>query len=84
VRLQTVCVRHHPPEIGDDTDALSAHNLEWVRRINASGRAFLSPSLVDDIWMARVSIGVESTERGHLEELIRLMAEHRISGRTQR
>lgn len=71
VRLQTVCVRHVPAGMSDDE--LSEHNLDWVRRINTSGQAFLSPSLLDDVWMARVSIGVESTERHHLERLLELM-----------
>ncbi len=76
VRLQTVCVRHVPAALAGDTEAISAHNLEWVRRINVSGSAFLSPSQLDDGWMARVSIGVESTERHHLERLLDLMDEH--------
>ncbi len=77
VRLQTVCVRHRPPQLHpDDREGLSAHNLAWVRSVNTSGEAFLSPSLLDEIWMARVSIGVESTERHHLERLLRLMDHH--------
>jgi aromatic-L-amino-acid decarboxylase len=76
VRLQTVCVRHVPstnegqPLAGD---ALDAHTLRWVRAINTSGQAFLSPSLLEERWMARVSIGVEATERRHLERLVELM-----------
>lgn len=73
VRLQTVCVRHTPLAVADQPEALSGHNLGWVRAINTSGEAFLSPSLLDDVWMARVSVGVESTERHHLERLLELM-----------
>ncbi|MEM7287730.1 MAG: pyridoxal-dependent decarboxylase, partial [Actinomycetota bacterium] len=76
VRLQTVCVRHTPRAIAGDAAAVSEHNLEWVRAINTSGEAFLSPSLLDDVWMARVSVGVESTERHHLERLLALMRRH--------
>ena len=76
VRLQTVCVRHIPPTLAGDAEAISAHNLEWVRDLNLSGEAFLSPSQLEDGWMARVSIGVESTEREHLERLLQLMDQH--------
>jgi aromatic-L-amino-acid decarboxylase len=53
--------------------ALDAHTLDWVGRINASGDAFLSPSMLDDRWMVRVSIGVETTTREHLEQLWKLL-----------
>ncbi|MEM9203562.1 MAG: pyridoxal-dependent decarboxylase, partial [Actinomycetota bacterium] len=79
VRLQTVCVRHTPNRLLGDAAAISDHNLEWVRRINVSGAAFLSPSQLDGGWMARVSIGVERTERAHLERLLDLMDEHTSS-----
>ncbi|MFK7919262.1 MAG: aspartate aminotransferase family protein [Ilumatobacter sp.] len=76
-RLQTVCVQHRPATVApDDREALSAHNLAWVRSINSSGNAFLSPSLLDDQWIARISIGVEATERHHLESLLALMEQH--------
>ena len=77
MRLQTVCVRHVPSarvESGDDRD-LDDHTLAWVRSINLSGQAFLSPSLLEDRWMVRISVGVEMTERSHLERLIVLMRE---------
>ncbi|MEZ5245592.1 MAG: pyridoxal-dependent decarboxylase [Acidimicrobiales bacterium] len=75
VRLQTVCVRHVPPGFDDPSraEALDAHTLEWVRAINTSGAAFLSPSMLDDRWMVRISVGVESTERHHLERLVELL-----------
>lgn len=77
VRLQTVCVRHTPDHLaGGDSDEISEHNLSWIRSLNRSGQAFLSPSLLDDGWMARVSIGAESSERQHLERLIDLMNAH--------
>ena len=40
------------------------------------GAAFLSPSLLDGGWMARVSIGVESSERRHLAQLRVVLYEH--------
>ena len=76
VELQTVCIRHVP--IGDDGepltgDALDAHTLDWVERINASGEAFMSPSILDGQWMVRVSIGVEGTTREHVARLWRII-----------
>jgi aromatic-L-amino-acid decarboxylase len=75
VRLQTVCVRHVPDHLAHPSrgEELDAHTLDWVRAINTSGNAFLSPSMLHDRWMVRVSIGVEATERRHLEALIQLM-----------
>jgi aromatic-L-amino-acid decarboxylase len=71
VPLQTLCVRHEPE--GSAGDALDRHTLAWAERINRSGRAYLTPALLDGRWMVRVSIGAESTERAHLEELWRVM-----------
>jgi aromatic-L-amino-acid decarboxylase len=71
VALQTVCVRHVPA--GIDGDELDRHTLAWVEAINSSGRAYLTPSILDGRWMARVSIGVERTERHHVEELWSMM-----------
>jgi len=78
VSLQTVCVRHTPtthdgkPLTGE---ALDTYTLGWVETINASGAAFLSPSVLDGQWMVRVSIGVEDTTRNHIEQLWSLMRE---------
>ncbi len=86
VSLQTVCVRHRPTHVtragdtaADDTPMTAAeaedHTLRWVRAINDSGRAYLTPSKLDDAWMVRISIGVEATERHHVEALWNLMKE---------
>jgi aromatic-L-amino-acid decarboxylase len=71
VRLQTLCVRHQPD--GLDGDALDAHTLAWVDRINRSGAAYLTPAKLDGRWMVRVSIGAEATERAHVEALWQTM-----------
>ncbi|MGE3667869.1 MAG: pyridoxal-dependent decarboxylase, partial [Steroidobacteraceae bacterium] len=73
VPLQTVCVRHETP--GLEGEALDAHTLDWVGRINSSGKAYLTPSQLEGRWMARVSFGVERTEREHVEALWRLLRE---------
>jgi aromatic-L-amino-acid/L-tryptophan decarboxylase len=71
VPLQTVCVRHRPH--GLDGDALETHTMSWVDAINQSGQAYLTRSLLDGRWMVRVSVGVESTERRHVEALWSIM-----------
>ncbi|HEV7139114.1 MAG TPA: pyridoxal-dependent decarboxylase [Steroidobacteraceae bacterium] len=67
VPFQTVCVRHVPQGLAGE--ALDAHTLAWVRRINDSGRAYLTPAVLGDRWMVRVSFGVEATEHEHVERL---------------
>jgi len=67
VPLQTVCIRHLKP--GLDEAALAAHNLEIARRVNDSGKAYLTPSMLKGRQMLRVSIGAETTERRHVEAL---------------
>jgi aromatic-L-amino-acid/L-tryptophan decarboxylase len=67
VPLQTLCVRHEPA--GLDGEALDRHTLAWVDRVNRSGAAYLTPAVLDGGWMVRVSIGAETTERSHVEEL---------------
>jgi len=71
VPLQTVCVRHHPA--GLEGDALDAHTLAWVGRVNRSGEAYLTPAVLDGRWMVRVSIGAEPTERADVEAVWRAM-----------
>jgi aromatic-L-amino-acid decarboxylase len=67
VQLQTVCVRHEPA--GLVGEALDAHTLAWVARVNKSGAAYLTPAMLDGRWMVRISIGSEQTEQRHVEEL---------------
>lgn len=67
VKLQTVCVRHEPE--GLSGEALQQHTLGWCDRINKSGRAYLTPAILDGQWMVRVSIGAEATEREHVAKL---------------
>lgn len=73
VPLQTVCLRHLKP--GLDEAALAAHNLEIARRINEGGRAYLTPSMLKGTQILRVSIGAETTERVHVEQLWALLRE---------
>jgi aromatic-L-amino-acid decarboxylase len=72
-RLQTVCVRHDPE--GLSGDALDAHTRAWAERLNASGRAWVTPAVLDGRWMVRVSIGAIPTERADVEALWAAMRE---------
>ena len=67
VNLQTICVRHIPSGLEDE--ALDAHTLAWVTRINNSGAAYLTPSQLDGRWMVRISIGAEATRLEHVKAL---------------
>jgi aromatic-L-amino-acid decarboxylase len=86
VMLQTVCLRHDLPGAvgGDGTvadgDALDRHTLAWAAAVNDSGRAFVTPSLLDGRWMVRVSIGAEPTERSDVERLWALLQEVAVAG----
>lgn len=73
VPLQTVCVRHVPE--GMDDAALDRHQQEWAERVNATGRAFVTPALVEGRWLVRLSIGAEPTERADVEALWALCRE---------
>lgn len=81
VPLQTVCARHVPAGVrGDDEAAVRRHNLELADRVNRSGRAYLTPSLLRGRQMLRLSIGAEPTERAHVEALWLLLRETAAAG----
>ncbi len=65
VPLQTLCVLHQPP--GLSGEALDAHTRAWVERINRSGEAYLTPTILGGRWVVRVSVGAENTERADVE-----------------
>ncbi len=71
VALQTVCLRHEPS--GLSGEALDRHTLDWAERVNRSGRAYLTPAILDGRWMVRVSIGALPTEREHVAALWELL-----------
>ncbi|MGB1256362.1 MAG: pyridoxal phosphate-dependent decarboxylase family protein [Thiolinea sp.] len=76
VDLQTICIRHVPKDANGTPlsgEALDKHTLDWVNRVNSSGEAFMSPSMLDGRWMVRISIGVENTEREHVKRLWELL-----------
>jgi aromatic-L-amino-acid decarboxylase len=67
VPLQTLCILHTPN--GLEGEALDRHTQGWADRVNRSGRAYLTPAILDGRWMVRVSIGSLPTEREHVESL---------------
>lgn len=71
VALQTVCVRHEPPNLNGD--ALDKHTLEWAAKVNQSGEAYVTPAMLEGRWIVRVSIGAELTERKHVAQVWQLM-----------
>jgi aromatic-L-amino-acid decarboxylase len=73
VRLQTLVVRHEPP--GFDAAAIDAHTRAWAQAVNESGKAFLTPAVIDDRWAVRVSLGAAATSHEHVVDLWRLMRE---------
>ena len=73
VHLQTVCLRHEPAALVGDEAALAAHNLALAARVNTSGKAYLTPSMLKGQQILRVSIGAEGTERRHVEALWALL-----------
>jgi aromatic-L-amino-acid decarboxylase len=64
VPLQTVCIRHEPPGVAGE--ALNHHTRDWAERVNRSGHAYVTPAVLDEQWMVRVSVGAELTEREHV------------------
>ncbi len=75
VTVQTVCLRHEPAgTVGHDGtvldgEALDVHTLAWAQAVNASGLAFVTPSVLDGRWLVRVSIGATATERSDVAAL---------------
>jgi aromatic-L-amino-acid decarboxylase len=67
VPLQTLCILHKPE--GLEGEELDRHTQGWADRVNRSGKAYLTPAILDGRWMVRVSIGALLTEREHVEEL---------------
>lgn len=73
VPLQTVCVRHVPP--GIRPAEADVHNLAWAERVNASGRAYLTSTVVKGRRVVRVSIGALATERADVDAVWTIMRE---------
>jgi len=91
VPLQTVVLRHEPEGLVDtagspvDIDALNRHTLAWADEVNATGLAFITPFVLDDVWAVRISVGAQPTTRADVAaawELVRTLAEGRAARST--
>ena len=60
-----MCLRHHPGEVSQEE--LNAHNLALAQRVNAGGRAYVTPAVVQGQTLIRVSIGVAASERADVQ-----------------
>ncbi|QHN03335.1 aspartate aminotransferase family protein [Granulicella sp. WH15] len=67
VVLQTICIRHEPPNLTGD--ALDAHTRAWAEAVNRSGEAYLTPAVINGQWMVRISIGAIATEAADVAAL---------------
>ena len=66
VPFQTVVLRHAPAGERDEA-RLGAHNLAIAARVNAAGRAYVTPSVLKGRQTIRVSVGAARTERADVE-----------------
>jgi aromatic-L-amino-acid decarboxylase len=73
VRLQTLVLRHEAP--GLDAEKVDSRTRQLADAVNASGRAYLTPALIEGRWALRVSLGSANTEREHVEDLWQLLRE---------
>jgi aromatic-L-amino-acid/L-tryptophan decarboxylase len=64
--LQTVCLRHQPPALAGDEEALAAHNAAIVEAVTAGGDYYFGTSLLKDRLIIRISVGAQATEREHV------------------
>jgi aromatic-L-amino-acid decarboxylase len=72
--FSTVCFRHVPSKPVD----LEAHNAAIINTLNASGKAFLSHTKLNDQYVIRVAIGNQATTQVHVEQLWELLREAAI------
>lgn len=71
VPFQTVCIRHRPA--GLEGAALDAHNLALAHAVNATGQAYVTPSVVKGVQLIRVSFGATATQPADVDALWALL-----------
>jgi aromatic-L-amino-acid decarboxylase len=69
VPFSTVCFQHVPAGITN----LEAHNAALIETVNASGKAFLSPTKLNDRYAIRVAIGNQATTQEHVAQVWNLL-----------
>jgi aromatic-L-amino-acid decarboxylase len=86
VALQTVCLRHVPARLLGDEATLTRHTLALAWRVNESGAAYLTPSVLGGNQILRVSIGALGTEWEHVLALwddLQAAARAEVAGENQ-
>lgn len=72
--MSTVCFRARPAWLPDaDEDALDELNRRWLERINATGQAFLSHTVLRDRYVLRLALGNLRTTDERLEATLGLL-----------
>ena len=71
--LGLVCCRHVPAPMRGNETALAEHNAALLARINATGRVFLTHTMLGERYAIRMAIGSFRSERKHVEEAWQLM-----------
>jgi aromatic-L-amino-acid decarboxylase len=73
VPLGLVCCRHVPPELRGNETALAEHNAAILARVNATGKVFLTHTMLGERYAIRMAIGAFRTERRNVEEVWELL-----------
>ena len=71
--LGLVCFRYRPAAMAADDPRLDVLNRELLSRVNASGRVFLTHTVLGGRYTIRLAVGQRCTEREHVEEAWRLV-----------
>ncbi len=73
--LSIVCFRHIPRGKGLEREALNAHNRAVLQRLQLGGRAFLSGTVLDDVFWLRACFVNPGSTAEDVDELVRLVCE---------
>ena len=71
--LGLVCFRYRPAGKAADDPGLDVLNRDLLARVNASGRVFLTHTVLGGRYTIRLAVGQRCTEREHVEEAWRLI-----------
>jgi len=74
-QLSTVCFRHVPPAIASDGEALDAWNLRLLKRLRATGQAFLSSTRIGGRVALRMCFINWRTKAVDVDAVVRLLAD---------
>lgn len=77
VPFSVVCFRYHPKNITNEAE-LERLNAQIVDRINATGKAFLSHTKLNDRYTIRLAIGNLATTEKHIERVWALIQEQSV------